>query len=108
MQGQSRLTMNDLRPILGPLVYVLRKKKTYLYIGSSGVGILRIFSPANPSAIRCLKHGARLEITLCKTLDEARRTESDLILKFDPILNKVGGPIKRTKMEYIERVRRYF
>lgn len=78
---------NEIYRLAGPIVYCWIKDEKYLYIGSSKNGLGRTLAPGHNASIKSLVIGADLEIIPCASIDEARKLESEMILKNNPEFN---------------------
>jgi excinuclease UvrABC nuclease subunit len=82
-----------LAKMLGPLVYIIRTPDAdgMLYIGSAKNGLARISDEAHVSLRQALAvPHSRLIVRICKSEMHARDLESQMIVYYQPKLNKIG------------------
>lgn len=78
--------------ILGPLVYIVKNKRVFIYVGASGIGLKRTLTNY-PVYYKLRNEGCTLQIIPCKTKKAALKIESKLIFAHSPTLNKMGKRI---------------
>ena len=82
---------DDVRLMLKPCVYLFMKGKQPLYIGFSGNGLQRPFSPKHRSARKAQAECDRMLVWFCETEENAKRLESTLLGRIQSTYNKTYG-----------------
>ena len=78
----------------GPCVYVVRDGLDVLYVGSSGLGVSRAFSPDHHALKSLTSSSIVIEIFACPNEKTCRAQEELLIAALNPRLNKQRASIK--------------
>jgi hypothetical protein len=90
-----RLTGVELRMLRGPVAYILKRRRTVLYIGRSSQGLARPFASAHHVLGRLAFDGTEeLTVFPCASATEAAAVEADLIMRMAPALNKAGRVVR--------------
>jgi hypothetical protein len=82
----------------GPVVYVLKRRTTVLYVGRSVHGLARPLTSSH-HVLGSLAFDGIEELTVhpCATAAEAVAVEAELIVRMRPTLNKRVVPLARTR-----------
>ena len=75
----------ELRSLLGPMVYMIRRGEEYLYIGATTRGLRRVFSHE-----WTLIESSEIVLETCADWKQARALEARLIREHQPRYNKAG------------------
>lgn len=87
--GTVYLSPSDVARLYSPMVYMWRLASEWLYIGSTALGLSRVFDARHESSHESRKLGAELHLITCKTAVEAQALEQDLIYALKPRYNIV-------------------
>lgn len=81
---------DDIRLLLGPLVYLALGRNDILYVGMSSVGLSRVFAQNHSVISNIIKDITSIELYQTRTVEEAESLEKKLIKEMQPKYNKLG------------------